>query len=51
MNLVDELHAVTGALREAGVVHAVCGGTMKRLAGRPQDLADLVALEALPDAT
>lgn len=47
MNLVDELHAIARTLREAGV------GTllkMKRLAGRPQDLADLAALEGLDDA-
>jgi hypothetical protein len=84
VNLVDELHAVTRVLREAGIVHhlildllvadaslqglldgrievALPEGTlsvvsksalleMKRLAGRQQDLADLAALEALPDA-
>jgi len=26
MNLVDELHAIARALREAGIVYAVCGG-------------------------
>ncbi len=26
MNLVDELHAITGVLRSAGIRHAVCGG-------------------------
>jgi hypothetical protein len=33
VNLVDELHAIAGALRSAGVRHAVCGGLAVTLHG------------------
>lgn len=59
MDLVAEMHAIANALDAAGVGYAVCGGVavtaygaprstderMKRLAGRPKDLADLEELE------
>jgi hypothetical protein len=45
VNLVDELHAVARALRAAGITYAICGGMMKRLAGRAQDQAEIEKLE------
>ena len=53
MNLVDELHAVSAALVQAGVRHAVCGGVAVSVYGATRSTKDidiLVAPEDLPRA-
>lgn len=53
MNLVDELHTITGALRDSGVRYAVCGGlavTMHGAARTTKDIDLLVAERDLPRA-
>ncbi|MDQ3636070.1 MAG: hypothetical protein M3405_16440 [Acidobacteriota bacterium] len=51
MTLLDELNQLISALEENKIEYAVCGGSreglikMKKLAGRPQDLADIARLE------
>jgi hypothetical protein len=49
VNLVDELHAVTGALRSAGVRHAVCGGLAVTLHGATRMTKDIDLLVAATD--
>jgi hypothetical protein len=41
MNLVDELHAITGVLRSAGIRHAVCGGLAVTLHGATRMTKDI----------
>jgi hypothetical protein len=41
VNIVDELHAVTGALRRAGVPHAVCGGIAVTAYGATRTTKDI----------
>jgi hypothetical protein len=41
VNLVDELHAISSALREAGVVHAVCGGIAVTIHGATRSTKDI----------
>ena len=41
MNLVDELLAITGALREAGVEYAVCGGIAVTIHGATRSTKDI----------
>lgn len=51
MTLLDELNQLISALEENKIEYAVCGGSrkglikMKKLAGRPKDLADIARLE------
>ena len=49
MNLVDELHKVTRALREAGVVHAVCGGIAVTIHGATRSTKDIDLLVSQAD--
>ena len=49
MNLVDELRAVSSALREAGVVHAVCGGIAVTIHGATRSTKDIDILIARAD--
>lgn len=51
MNLVDELHAVTGALGAAGIPYAVCGGIAVTIHGATRTTKGidlLVARDAVP---
>jgi hypothetical protein len=51
VNLVDELHAITGVLRSAGVRYAVCGGlavTLHGAARLTKDIDLLVTASDLP---
>ena len=41
MNLVDELHAISRALRVAGVEHAVCGGIAVTIHGATRTTKDI----------
>ena len=53
MNIVDELYAITAALREAGVPYAVCGGLAVTAHGAPrftQDIDIAIAREHLSPA-
>jgi len=49
MNLVDELHAVTNALSDAGVVYAVCGGVAVTIHGATRSTKDIDLLVAPSD--
>ena len=49
VNLVDELHAVTGVLRDAGIRHAVCGGLAVTLHGATRMTKDIDLLVAASD--
>lgn len=49
MNLVDELHAITAALTQAGVVHAVCGGVAVTVYGATRSTKDIDVLVARAD--
>lgn len=49
MNLVDELHAVTGVLRAAAIPHAVCGGLAVTLHGATRMTKDIDLLVAASD--
>lgn len=49
MNLVDELHAVVGALLRAGVQHAVCGGVAVTAYGATRSTKDIDVLVAPGD--
>lgn len=44
MNLVDELHAISAALRTAGIVHAVCGGVAVTIHGATRSTKDIDVL-------
>jgi len=44
VNLVDELHAITAALRAAGVEYAVCGGVAVTIHGATRSTKDLDVL-------
>jgi hypothetical protein len=46
MNLVDELHAIGGALRNAGIPHAVCGGIAVTIHGATRSTKDIDVLVA-----
>jgi hypothetical protein len=51
VNLVDELYAITGVLRDAGVRYAVCGGlavTMHGAARTTKDIDLLIAEQDIP---
>lgn len=51
VNLVDELHTITGALQDAGVRYAVCGGlavTMHGASRTTKDIDLLVAEQDIP---
>ena len=53
MNLVDELHAIVGALVRSGVPYAVCGGVAVTAYGATRSTKDidvLVSLDDLPRA-
>src|SRR6185295_20194395 len=53
VNLVDELHAISAALLDARVRHAVCGGVAVTVHGATRSTKDidiLVAPEDLPRA-
>lgn len=53
VNLVDELHAVAGALIGAGIRHAVCGGIAVTIHGATRSTKDidvLIAPQDLPQA-
>ncbi len=41
MNLVDEVHAISGALSTAGVRYAVCGGVAVTMHGAPRTTKDI----------
>ena len=49
VNLVDELRAVTRALREAGVAYAVCGGIAVTIHGATRTTKDIDVLIAPSD--
>lgn len=49
MNLVDELHAISGALVGARVQHAVCGGVAVTIYGATRSTKDIDILIAPPD--
>jgi hypothetical protein len=49
MNLVDELHAIVGALSESGVQHAVCGGVAVTAYGATRSTKDIDVLVAPAD--
>jgi hypothetical protein len=49
MNLVDELHAIAGALRSAGVRYAVCGGVAVSAHGAPRSTKDIEIIVATED--
>lgn len=49
MNLVDELHGVVGALLQAGVEHAVCGGVAVTAYGATRSTKDIDVLVAAAD--
>jgi hypothetical protein len=51
VNLVDELHAVTAALEEAGIPYAVCGGLAVTLHGSPRMTKDIDLLVESSDVT
>lgn len=46
LNLVDELHAVTRALRGAGIAYAVCGGIAVTIHGATRSTKDIDLLVA-----
>ncbi len=46
LNLVDELHAVTRALRDAGIAYAVCGGIAVTIHGATRSTKDIDLLVA-----
>ena len=41
MNIVDELHAIAGALRDAGIPYAVCGGIAVTAYGATRTTKDI----------
>lgn len=41
MNLVDELHAIVAALRDAGITYAVCGGVAVTIHGATRTTKDI----------
>ncbi len=41
MNLIDELHAIAGALETAGVTYAICGGVAVTIHGAVRTTKDL----------
>jgi hypothetical protein len=49
VNLVDELHAVTRALRDAGIAYAVCGGIAVTIHGATRTTKDIDVLIAASD--
>lgn len=49
MNLVDELHAIAGALRAAGITYAVCGGIAVTIHGATRTTKDIDVLVAAAD--
>jgi len=49
VNLVDELHAVAAALRDAGVPYAVCGGVAVTIHGATRSTRDIDLLVARVD--
>ena len=49
MNLVDELHAVCGALRSAGIEYAVCGGIAVTIHGATRTTKDIDLLVSRAD--
>lgn len=49
MNLVDELHAISAALRGAGIVHAICGGVAVTIHGATRSTKDLDLLVRAED--
>lgn len=49
MNLVDELHAIAGALRAAGIPYAVCGGIAVTIHGATRTTKDIDVLIAPSD--
>ena len=51
MNLVDELHAVSRALSEAGVVYAICGGIAVTIHGATRTTKDIDLLISPSDLT
>jgi hypothetical protein len=53
VNIVDELHAIAGALRAAGIPYAVCGGIAVTAHGATRSTKDIdiaLAREHLPAA-
>lgn len=51
MNLVDELHAVARALRDAGIEYAICGGIAVTIHGATRTTKDIDVLIAPADVT
>lgn len=49
MNLVDEVHAITGALHAAGIPYAVCDGVAVTMHGAPRTTKDIDLLVARGD--
>ena len=49
MNLVDEVHSITGALHAAGIAYAVCGGVAVTMHGAPRTTKDIDLLVARSD--
>ncbi len=49
MNLVDELHAVAGAMRAAGICYAICGGIAVTIHGATRTTKDIDLLVARID--
>lgn len=49
MNLVDELHAVSRALSDAGVAYAICGGVAVTIHGATRSTKDIDLLVAPDD--
>jgi len=49
VNLVDELHAVTRALHDAGIAYAVCGGIAVTMHGATRTTKDIDLLVAPAD--
>jgi hypothetical protein len=51
VNIVDELHAVSGALRATGIPHAICGGIAVTIHGAIRTTKDIDVLVARADVS